>query len=287
MIEKSDSLSSLKGAAAKVFQYREKIPSVLVSQLIKKAGDLKSTDLGSLYFYRYYSLVGYTDVTTAEIIDQFSRYGYLEGIAQVYAHLVHRHTKLTANTYRKFLLALLVVPKYRQVCMNITKEMLLQSYLLPKQVFLRCAEMDGVSDSDILISLLSITESRSFTLPLIVRTLTNKMRDFSASHREVSVWELYKYICILAPSSDKSSFAPFLTQSLVYFLDRWSSADFLISRSLSIELDKDDEVMNRAYICAELQSRFNSSERLEAYLDLISQISEYRDIRICEFFKHV
>lgn len=260
---------------------------MLVSQLIKKAGDLKSTDLGSLYFYRYYSIVGYTDVTTAEIIDQFSRYGYLEGIAQVYAHLVHRHTKLTANTYRKFLFALLVVPKYRQVCMNITKEMLLQSYLLPKQVFLRCVEMDGVSDSDILISLLSITESRSFTLPLIVRTLRNKMRDFSASHREVSVWELYKYICILAPSSDKSSFAPFLTQSLVYFLDRWSSTDFLISRSLSVELDKDDEVMNRAYICAELQSRFNSSEQLEAYLDLISQISEYRDIRICEFFKHV
>lgn len=192
----------------------------MVSLLMKKAGDLHSTDLVSSLFFRHYSSFGYTDVVTSELIDQFSRYGYLEGIAKTYAFLSHRRIKLTSNSYQKFLLALLPVPKYKRVCMNITKEMLLQNFLLSKRTFFKSLSMDGASDADMVVSLLSITNSEELSIPHITKTLEAKMKEFSQSRREISVWELYKYLCILAPTEDKSHLSEYLTQSIRYFIER-------------------------------------------------------------------
>lgn len=187
---------------------------------MKKAGDLHSTDLVSSFFFRHFANYGYTDTVTSELIDQFSRYGYLEGIARTYAFLSHRHIKLTSNSYQKFLLSLLPVPKYKRVCMNITKEMLLQSFLLSKRTFFKSLSMDGVSDADMVVSLLSITNAEELSIPHITKALESKMKEFSLSRREVSVWELYKYLCILAPTEDRSHLVEYLTQSIRYFIER-------------------------------------------------------------------
>ena len=220
LIDKVDSKDSLKEVTSQLFMNSEGVPSSLVSILMKKAGDLHSTDLVSSLFFRHFSNYGYTDIVTSELIDQFSRYGYLEGIAKTYAFLSHRHIKLTSNSYQKFLLSLLPVPKYKRVCMNITKEMLLQNYLLSKRTFFKSIAMDGASDADMVVSLLSITNSQELSIPHIVKALEHKMKEFSLSRREVSVWELYKYLCILAPKEAKSHLTDYLTQSIGYFMER-------------------------------------------------------------------
>ena len=220
MIDKVDSKDSLKEVTSQVFLLPQGVPSSLVSLLMKKAGDLHSTDLVSSFFFRHFANYGYTDTVTSELIDQFSRYGYLEGIARTYSFLSHRHIKLTSNSYQKFLLSLLPVPKYKRVCMNITKEMLLQSFLLSKRTFFKSLSMDGVSDADMVVSLLSITNAEELSIPHITKALEAKMKEFSLSRREISVWELYKYLCILAPTEDRSHLAEYLTQSIRYFLER-------------------------------------------------------------------
>ena len=54
-----------------------------------------------------------------------------------------------------------------------------------------------------------------------------------------------------------------------------------------MELQKDDEVMNRSFIRAQLSVKFSTPEQIEAYVSVIESAKAYRDVHLCEFFKHV
>ena len=45
--------------------------------------------------------------------------------------------------------------------------------------------------------------------------------------------------------------------------------------------------MNRSFIRAQLDVKFSKPEQIEAYVSVIENAKEYRDVHLCEFFKHV
>lgn len=58
-------------------------------------------------------------------------------------------------------------------------------------------------------------------------------------------------------------------------------------RSISIEYDKGDEVVMRAFTQALLKTRFSDTSTIPEIVSFIEQNKAFRDVQISEFFKYV
>ena len=79
-----DSALSLERCADMIFSDPTYLSSSIIVRLLKKAGDLQCNNLLYPLFLRFYNLIGYSDIVTNELIDQYCRYYNLEGIADLY-----------------------------------------------------------------------------------------------------------------------------------------------------------------------------------------------------------
>lgn len=61
----------------------------------------------------------------------------------------------------------------------------------------------------------------------------------------------------------------------------------VIYRSLSIEYDKGDEVVMRAFTQALLKTRYSDPSTIPEIVSFIEQNNTFRDVQISEFFKYV
>lgn len=215
-----DSSLSLQRCADAIFADSSLLSSSIVSHLLKKAGDLRIHSMLNPIFQRYYHLFGYSDIVTNELVDQHCRYYNLEAIAELYSTLKLDNIRFSKSTYEKFLLSLLRSIQYEQICRNITKEMLKQGYFLSGESLTKALSFPAVCNSDLFISILSITDAHAISFKRIPSLLGQRLIAFSKAHREVSVQELYKYLSIASPASDRRPYLPYLTKSFRYFFER-------------------------------------------------------------------
>lgn len=220
-IKSIDSSLSLQRCADSIFADRSLLSSSIISHLLKKAGDLRIHSMLNPIFMRYYHLIGYSEIVTNELIDQHCRYYNIDAIADLYASLKSENVLFSKSTYEKFLLSLLRSIQYEQVCLNITKEMLKQGYLLSSESLFKALSFPAVCNSEIFISVLSITDAKAISLNQLASLLGQRLIAFSKAHREVSVNAIYKYLSIASPASDKRGYLPYLTQSYRYFFERF------------------------------------------------------------------
>ena len=220
MINNIDSSLSLQRCADLLFSNPSVLSSSTVSQLLKKAGDLHINSMLNPIFNQYYKSVGYSDIVTNELIDQHCRYYNIEAIAELYATLRVDKILFSKSTYEKFLLSLLRSIQYDHVCLTITKEMLKQGYFLSSQSLFKALSLPAVCSSELFISILSIGDSREIPLQKIPSILSKRLIKFSKANREISVFEMYKYLSITASHWDKTAYLPYLTKSLKYWISR-------------------------------------------------------------------
>ena len=66
-----DSALSLERCADMIFSDPTYLSSSIIVRLLKKAGDLQCNNLLYPLFLRFYNLIGYSDIVTNELIDQY------------------------------------------------------------------------------------------------------------------------------------------------------------------------------------------------------------------------
>ena len=215
-----DSALSLERCADMIFSDPTYLSSSIIVRLLKKAGDLQCNNLLYPLFLRFYNLIGYSDIVTNELIDQYCRYYNLEGIADLYKLMKKDNILFSKSTYEKFLLSLLRSIQYEHICINITREMFTQNYLISSNVLFKALSLPAVCDSEIFIAILSLTKANEIPVHKIETILGKRLISFSKANREISVLELYHYLSVLSPKKDRRSFIPYITKSLKYFFDR-------------------------------------------------------------------
>lgn len=286
-INSVDSSLSLQRCADSLFSERNHLSSSIVVQLLKKAGDLQITTMLGPLFLRYYQNAGYSEVVTNELIDQYCRYYNLEAIAELYAKLKRDSILFSKTTYERFLLSLLRSIQYEQICLNITKEMLNQGYVISSEALFKALSLPCLCDSEIFISILSITNARELPVRKIAPMLGNRLISFSKANREISVYETFRYLSIISPHSNKEKFIPYLTKCYRYFFERHLYRNSLSHRNLSIEYNNKDSAVMTAITQALLQTRFEASNSIASFVDFIQNSPQFQDVKLSVFFLHV
>ena len=192
-----------------------------MNMLAQKAGDFHNTQLLTEMYDHYLSYAGYDAKVTNQVINQYSRMRKISSISSLYHSLAVSRVVLSQSTYECFLSSLLLYPHYERICLNITKAMLRQHYTISRRFLIQCLDDIGTSSSDMVIALLTIASPRELSFQHIQTILNDKIIGFASVNRQVSVWELYKYLCLLAPSMDKTQLTPYLCKSLQYFISRY------------------------------------------------------------------
>ena len=194
--------------------------------LAQKAGNLHKLQLLTEMYNHYLSYAGYDAKVTNQVINQYSRMKKISSISSLYHSLTISRVVLSQSTYESFLSSLLIYPHYERICLNITKAMLRQHYTISRRFLIQCLDDIGTRSSDMVIALLTIASPRELSFQHIQTILNDKIMGFASVNRQVSVWELYKYLCLLAPSMDKTPLIPYLSKSLQYFISRYVRFNF-------------------------------------------------------------
>lgn len=215
-----DSSLSLQRFADSLFSDNSMVSSSIMVQLLKKTGDLRINSMLSLLYLRYYQLYGYSDIVTNELIDQYCRYYNIEAIAQLYQKLRLDGVLFSKASYEKLLLSLLRCIQYKQVGLNITKEMTKQGYSISYEALMKVLSLPGVCDAEIFISVLSLVDPHQIPLNKIPSILGKRLIAFSRSYREVSVIETYRSLAITVPADKRSQYTRYLEQAFKYYFQR-------------------------------------------------------------------
>ena len=197
-----------------------------MNMLTQKAGDFHNAQLLTEMYDHYLSYAGYDAKVTNQVINQYMRMRKISNISSLYHSLSVSQVVLSQSTYECFLSSLLLYPRYERICLNITKAMLRQHYTITRRFLIQCLDDIGTNSSDMVIALLTIASPRELSFQHIQTILNDKIIGFSSVNRQVSVWELYKYLCLLAPSMDKTQLTPYLSKSLQYFISRYVHFNF-------------------------------------------------------------
>ena len=198
------------------------LSSFTMPLLIRKTGDLRNVALLKEVVDAYIASRGYDSVVVESAISEYLYLHKMDPILSLYHSFRRSHTPLLQSTYERFLSTLLLYSGYERICLNITKEMLRQNYSISRRFLVRCLDLVETRSSNLVIALIAITSPRELPLQLIQTILHDKIIAFSAANRQVSVWELYKYLCVLSPDSNKASLEPYLCKSLCYFVSRYA-----------------------------------------------------------------
>lgn len=196
------------------------LSSFTMPLLIRKTGDLHDATLLKEVLDTYLSSHSYDSAVVECAIGEYLYLHKMDPILSLYHSFRHAHTPLLQSTYERFLSTLLLYSGYERICLNITKEMLRQNYSISRRFLVRCLDLVETRSSNLVIALIAITNPRELPPQLIQTILHDKIIAFSTANRQVSVWELYKYLCVLSPDIDKSSLEPYLCRSLCYFVSR-------------------------------------------------------------------
>lgn len=194
--------------------------SYAMNMLIQKAGVFHKPKLLQEMIDHYLLHSGYDAKVTNQAIYQYSKARKVSSISSLYHSLTAMHVVFSQSTCESFLSSLLAYPHYERICLNIMKSMLRLHYTISRRFLIQCLDDIGTRSSDMVIALLTISNPRELTFQHMQTILNDKIIGFSAVNRQVSVWELYKYLCLLAPSMDKTKLIPYLSKSLQYFISR-------------------------------------------------------------------
>ena len=196
------------------------ISSFSVTRLIQKSGSIRNVSLLQEILDYYQSVAGYDSSVINCAIVQYSRLRRVDCVVSLYHSLTGSSQTLTKVTYERFLSSLLLYKDYERLCLNITKQMLRLNYSISREFLILCLDYVGTRSSDMVIALLTIVNPRDLSAYHMQRILNDKILSFASANCKVSVWELYKYLCLLAPNMNKSHLTPYLCESLCYFISR-------------------------------------------------------------------
>ena len=220
MIKKSATEEELRTVFSALKASENGISGFSVTHLIRKSGSIHSISLLQEILDYYQSVAGYDKSVVNCAIDQYSRLRRLDCTVSLYHSLMESSQRLTKATYERFLSSLLLYKDYERLCLNITKQMLRLNYLISRDFLIMCLDYVGTRSSDMVIALLTIVNPRDLSPYHMQKILNDKIISFASAHCKVSVWELYKYLCLLAPNMNKSHLTPYLCESLCYFISR-------------------------------------------------------------------
>lgn len=259
----------------------------MVVQLLKKAGDYQANDLLPVIYNRYYEIFGYADVVTAEVIDQYCRSYNLAAIRSLYFFLTKNRCPISGVVCEKFFLSLLRSMENERVCLTIAKEMLIQGHHLSLKAVHQALSLPAACDSEMIITILRLANPKELPAPKMLLILSKRIVSLSQAKRHVSVYDLYNYIVLIAPTRNHSQFLPYITKSFEYFVERCSSVITLTIRNLSITYDSSDSTTMRALTRALLTKRFNKPEDLSPFVAFIAKSPILSGIVMDELFLHV
>lgn len=282
-----DSPDSLRQSLDIIFQVPYSLPTTVIVQLLKKAGDYQANDLLPVIYKRYYDLFGYTDIVTAELIDQYCRSYNLTAIRSLFFFLTKNRCSISGIVYEKFFLSLLRSIENDRVCLTIANEMLLQGHHLSLKAVHQALSLPAACDSEMIITILRLANSKELPASKMLPILSKRIVSLSQSKRHVSVYDLYKYIVLIAPTQNHSQFLPYITKSFEYLVERYLIMSLLTIRNLSITYDNNDPTTMQALIRALLTKRFNKPEDLSPFVTFISKSPILSEIVIEELFLHV
>ncbi|KAK8820470.1 hypothetical protein WA577_006531, partial [Blastocystis sp. JDR] len=271
-----NSPDSLRQNLDAIFQTPASLPTTVVVQLLKKAGDYQANDLLPVIYNRYYEIFGYADVVTAEVIDQYCRSYNLAAIRSLYFFLTKNRCPISGVVCEKFFLSLLRSMENERVCLTIAKEMLIQGHHLSLKAVHQALSLPAACDSEMIITILRLANPKELPAPKMLPILSKRIVSLSQAKRHVSVYDLYNYIVLIAPTRNHSQFLPYITKSFEYFVER----------NLSITYDSSDSTTMRALTRALLTKRFNKPEDLSPFVAFIAKSPILSGIVMDELFLH-
>lgn len=278
---------SLRQNVEPLLQESKLLPTTIVVQLLKKAGDCQANDLLPVIYDRYFEAVGYTDIVTAEVINQYCRSYNLVAIRDLYNFLTAKHSSMSGAVYEKFFSSLLRSIDNERLCLNIAKEMLFRGHRLSLKVVNQALSLPAACDSEMIITILRLANPRELPVYKMLPILNKRIVSLSNANRCVSVYEIYKYIALISPNRDHSALLPYVTRSFEYFVERCGFCFLLTNRNLSITYNSDDPLIMRALTRALLTKKFSKPEQLRDFVDFVAISPIFHGVKMDEFFVHV
>lgn len=220
MIKKIKTTDELKEVFNTLKESENGINSFSITYLLRKTGSIRNISLLQEILDYYQSVAGYDNSVINCAINQYSRLRRLDCVVSLYHSLMQSSQTLTKTTYERFLSSLLLYKEYERLCLNITKQMLRLNYSISREFLIQCLGYVGTRSSDMVIALLTITNPRELSTDNMKTILNDQILSFASANCKVSVWELYKYLCLLAPNMNKSHLTPYICESLCYFISR-------------------------------------------------------------------